>query len=471
MGTKSKFHADIMCLNEEVTGSCHVCVVKTPNNETIKFIVDCGSFQESDYYKYNYTFSFNCNGLDFALVTHNHTDHIGRFPLLVKLGFRNDIYATELTKVLMHESLKDSCSILGRVAKRNNSKPLYDTKDLKTTLELIKGVPYFEEKQVHEHVKVTFLDNGHLPGAALILVNVSYPGEEDINILFTGDYSSKSDFFNIREIPKYIFDLPLTIIQESTYGETYSDSVVPVFKSNVLKAVNEGKIIIVPVFSLGRAQELMLTVKNMQDSGDLDENIPIYVDGKLCIIYTKIYEEISNIFKDESKDFLPKNLTFVDKEIRASLMLNTECKIIFTTSGMMTYGPAPQYISNYISSENALIHIVGYSAKDTLSSELKDTKNLEFVKVGGIMKQKLCDVEYTIEFSSHAKLDEILDFLKQFNNIQLLLINHGKNECKENLAKESILNHLAKNVAIESRSTFYRIGRYGLIKELTTKFL
>ncbi len=471
MGIKSKFYIDVMSLTEEVTGSCHLCVVKTPNNDTIKFIVDCGLFQEEPYYKYNDTFPFNPDELAFALVTHNHTDHIGRLPLLAKLGFRKNIYATELTKVFMPESLTDSCGILGQVAKRNNAKPLYNVSDLAVTLDLIKGLPYLQEIQVHENVFVTFLDNGHLPGAAMILIKVTYPGEEDIFMLFTGDYSKHSTFFDIKEIPNYVFDLPITIIQESTYATTYTDSVMKVFEDNILKAILENKTIIIPVFSLGRAQELMLKIRRMQDSGRLDKNIPVRLDGKLSIRYTNIYNTNSDTFKEESKDFFPYNFEFVNKKSRADLIADTSCKIILTSSGMGSYGPAPVYITNYISSKKALIHFVGYPAMGTLSRRLKDTTVGDFVKIGSIMKQKLCDIEYTTEFSSHAKLDEILEFLQMFNNARLILVNHGEYDCKENLAKQVIVNNLSKDVAIESRSTFYRIGRYGLIKELTTKFL
>ena len=40
----------------------------------------------------------------------------------------------------------------------------------------------------HPNVKITFFDNGHLIGAAMVLVQISYPGEEDVNLFFTGDY-------------------------------------------------------------------------------------------------------------------------------------------------------------------------------------------------------------------------------------------------------------------------------------------
>ena len=48
MGSKNRIYMDIQTLNSGVTGSCHLCIVKYPNKETNRFIVDCGLFQGSD---------------------------------------------------------------------------------------------------------------------------------------------------------------------------------------------------------------------------------------------------------------------------------------------------------------------------------------------------------------------------------------------------------------------------------------
>ncbi len=470
MGSKSKFHVDVMPLFNEVTGSCHLCVVTTPDKNTFKFIVDCGLFQEKQYLTLNDTIPFKPESLSFALITHNHIDHIGRLPLLVKLGFSNTIYTSNLTKVFMPKSLMNSCKILIKTAKVKKTKPLYSIKDLDKTLKLTEGVAYFNEIRVHENVSVTFLDNGHMPGSSMILVKIFYPGEQDIFMLFTGDYSSHSPFFNVGEIPKYIFDLPLTIIQESTYGNTYLKDVIPVFKDNIINAINEKKTVIIPAFSFGRSQEILLNIRKMQDSGILDKNLPVYLDGKLSICYTNIFCDISESFKEEARDFIPYNFSFLTKELRAQLLIDTNCKIIVTSSGMGSYGPAPLYISKYIERDDSLIHFVGYPAKGTLSKILMDTEKHQFVNFKNVEKKKLCDIKHSTEFSSHAKLDEILNFLKRFTNIKLLLINHGEYECKYNLEKTAKDNNLSKDVFVESILYFYRIDAYGLVKILTTKF-
>ena len=90
MGSKERFYADIMAMHPGVTGSSIPVTVNFPNGETTRFIVDCGLFQEKEYEKLNDKLVFLPESLDFALVTHNHVDHTGRLPFIVKDGFRGN---------------------------------------------------------------------------------------------------------------------------------------------------------------------------------------------------------------------------------------------------------------------------------------------------------------------------------------------------------------------------------------------
>ena len=71
MGSKDRLYADIMAVNPEVTGSCNLVIVKQPDNSTVKFVVDCGLFQERQYSKNNESLPFIPANIDFCLVTHN----------------------------------------------------------------------------------------------------------------------------------------------------------------------------------------------------------------------------------------------------------------------------------------------------------------------------------------------------------------------------------------------------------------
>lgn len=472
MGCKSQPHVDIMDIHDKVTGSCHLCTTRKPYGDMLKFIVDCGIFQQDEGDEQNQKLPFNASNIEFCLVTHNHVDHIGRLPLMAKNGFRGKIYTTETTCNLMEEALKDSYSVLKSRAKSSGVAPLYGEEDVACAVNLCVPCPYDETIQVNEMVRVNFFENAHLPGAALILVRISYPEHEDINLLFTGDYNSKSAFQNDVHIPEWVFDLPLTVIQESTYGDTNSEDIEPCFDRNVLKATSEGWTVLAPVFSLGRAQEILYRLKCLQDSGDLDLNIPIYLDGKLSIRYTNMYLKGLVGIKEDMQDFLPQNFKYVDKTIRNSLLHeDNSCKIILTSSGMGSYGPARSYIPAYLGRQRMLIHFTGYTAVGTMGRRIKDTPNGETVNVGGLIIKKRAKVEYTAEFSAHAKADTMIDFLKQFNNLKLVLVNHGDPEVKEKFATR-ILNEVdSKCVGILSKETLFRVNAWGLVKTIPTKFI
>lgn len=475
MGSKERFYADIMALNDAVTGSCNLVVVRLPDtwSPNIKFIVDCGLFQEAEYDMYNEDFPFEAENLDFALVTHNHVDHIGRLPLLVRKGFDSTIYATEGTKRLLSLSLMDCHKVMKDNCKKKRKKTPYNTDDVGNTLTLVKGCKYGEEIQVHPNVFVTFLTNGHLVGASLIYIRIEYPGYEDINLLFTGDYKGENEFLDIDPIPRSILQKPLTIIQESTYGMMETDDMHPCFKKNLLECVEKGWSIVVPVFSLGRSQEILYELKLMQNRGELGTHIPIYLDGKLAIRYTMLYVKDGKNrlgIKEEMKDFLPKNLTFVDKTTRGPVLYSRECKIILTTSGMGSYGPAQLYLCNYIPQKDALIHFTGFTANGTLGARIKNAEYGENVEIAGQIVTKRARVEYTTEYSAHAKANEMIDFLRQFENIKLVLVNHGEPEVKPVFAERIQDEINPKDIGVLDRGYFYRINAYGLVKVASTKF-
>lgn len=471
MGNKAKMYLDIMACHPEVTGSCFLGVLKLPNRETAKFVIDCGLFQEKEYDSLNNELPFDCDEISFVVVTHNHVDHIGRLPLLFKRGYNGKVYCSTQTKILLPLALNDSQKVLADVCKRKHQSSLYNVKDVETTLNNVVGVDFNNKIKVTPNIEVTFLENGHLIGAAMILIEINYPGEEPINVLFTGDYNNKNEFLNLHELPMRVRNKRMSVVIESTYGDTSVEEINHgFFSEKVLEAIEERKTIILPVFSLGRSQEILLRLKELQDTNKLDVNIPIYFDGKLAQAYTALYCNSKILIDESKKDFFPRNLVAVNCEIREKLLQTDDCKIIVTTSGMGTYGPAQVYIPYFISKENALILFTGYTAEGTLGANLKNAKKGETVKIGGLILKKFADVSYCNEFSAHAKSEELIEFLKNFNNLRGVLINHGQTKAKEAFAEKILKEININEVGILSRDYFFRIGSYGIVKTLSTKF-
>ena len=84
------------------------------------------------------------------------------------------------------------------------------------------------------------------------------------------------------------------------------------FEKDIPKILGEGKSITCFVFAQGRAQEVLYLLKKMQERGEISTKIPIYLDGNLAQINTKMYQNSEEI-DEEKRDFLPENFTYVNK--------------------------------------------------------------------------------------------------------------------------------------------------------------
>lgn len=469
-GTKCRCYVDLFAAHSEVTGSNFLLVIKLPDGRQVKGVVDCGVFQEKEWENNNMKLLFDPKTVDFVLVTHAHADHVGRLPLLIKEGYQGKIYCTEDTAKILPHALFDSCKVLANRYKRNNMASIYEEQHVAQALTMLMPEPMNESFMVHDNVRVTMLSNGHIQGACMLLVQIMDYKEGYLNLLFTGDYNDKNTFFDVLPIPQWVRNLPLTIITESTYGDT---DVPPekCFEKNIIEATQKGFSILIPAFSLGRVQEVLYMLKCMQQSGKLNSDITVHLDGTLAIKYTQLYKSGALHINPDMKDFLPYKFLFVGKVNREEYASHGGQKIIVTTSGMGTYGPAQTYIPYYLGKERALIHFTGYCAEGTYGRKLKDAKQNEFIfsgDGGGILALKRAQVEFTSEFSAHAKAGTLIKLLKKFKNTKSILINHGEADTKIAFAKKVYSELECKKVAIINREEGFRIGEYGIIKPLNT---
>ena len=438
MGLKECFTANVATLQREVTGSCFIVNIQYPDERKTNFLVDCGLFQEAEYEQLNeMKFPFNCQNIEFALITHNHADHMARLPQLVRGGFKGrPIYATAATVVGMKEaSLFDSYKIMKTKAKLRKQKQEYEQEDTEKVISNLVSCKIEETVYVDKNIKITFFDNGHLIGAGMILVQISHPNyKNEINILFTGDYKSRNTFKEVRSLPDWVKNLPLVIVIESTYGDTESTEIDYHFEDDVEKLLKEGKSLVTFVLAQERAQEILNVLKQMQLSGKISKEIPIYHDGKLSQTYTRIYLK-GDVGVDEAKrDFLPENVTFVNEENREAILHSDEQKIVLTTSGMADHGPAQIYVERYISREDVVFYFTSFVAESTFGYKLLNPKS-KTVKIKDNEYEINATILSTKEFSSHAKADELEKFVSQFKNVKALLVNHGRADVQEAFRK------------------------------------
>ena len=115
IGKNRKFHAIRYCRHNLVEGSNYIYSVYWPNGENVQFFVEAGAKQgEDDIGFYNCIFPFDTEKISFGIITHNHLDHVGLLPVIVRQGFDGPIYTSYATANLLDISLHDLTTIVDK---------------------------------------------------------------------------------------------------------------------------------------------------------------------------------------------------------------------------------------------------------------------------------------------------------------------------------------------------------------------
>lgn len=456
----------------DVTGSCHMI-----STDSHRILLDCGQFQGGkEMEKLNYEpFPFNPEEIECVLLSHAHIDHCGRLPLLVKRGFKGQIYCTDATGDLLQVMLKDSAHIHEKDAEwqsRKNARtgkppvePLYTMKDAENALKLVRPVLYDQLVEINDQMRIVFNDAGHILGSAITELWVD-EGENTSKIVFSGDLGveDRPILRNPKKIKKADY-----VICESTYGNrlhpansTSIDELIEI----TLKTVRRGGSVVIPSFAVGRTQELIYQFNKFYEQHaeyqqDL-ENVNVYIDSPMATTTTEVFKKNAQVFDEETKacilsgdnplDF--KNLKFT-RNTADSQMLNADrtAKIIISASGMCEAGRIRHHLKHTLWDARNSIVFVGYQAEGTLGRSL--LQGAAEVKLFGEPVSVNAEI-YNLEgFSGHADQHGLIDWLSGFQSApkQIFLV-HGEYQSKHDLADKIRTDLGFSPVVIECNSEF-----------------
>jgi len=433
---KITFHGAV----RTVTGSMHL--VET--NGT-RIIFDCGLFQgrRREARKINAKFPFDPASIDVMILSHAHIDHSGRLPMLVKEGFRGDIYATPATRDLCSVMLADSAYIQQKEAeylsrkRRDYVEPLYDKEDVNHALQRFISIPKGREFRIRDGIKGRFYEAGHMLGSAGIVIEAQENGRA-VRLGYSGDVGHVDDpLLNPLEGLPYLDAL----IMESTYGnvchmprETRTAQLLEIVRDTHARG---GKVII-PAFSVGRTQVIVHNLHQLFDAGTLPA-MPIYVDSPLAVNATEVFrlhlEELRPRLRahlEEAGDDDPygfRRLRYI-RDVKDSIALNTkrESCVIISASGMCEHGRILHHLKNNITSDRNTVLIVGYQAEHTLGRRLLDGETE--ARILGRTYPVRAKVAVLNGFSAHADQTELIAFVRASNGHgelgQIYLVHGGE---------------------------------------------
>lgn len=454
MSSKNNFYYTLQAFHEEVTGSCIICTIHFPNNIERNILVDFGLYQESEYEDKNSDIAFNINKIDAVVVTHSHVDHIGRLPLLFKNGYNGPIYCTPLTRKVSYELLKNSAKTFEieyekekRITKAPTP-PLYNQEDVENMLYLMKVFDYNQEVEILDDIFLTFLDNGHLLTASSVFLKSKYNKEQDLNVLFTGDFKEKNLFKEVNKIPNQILDSNLSIVTESTLCEE-EEKPEKLFKDKIISCIENDKGVLILSLAQERLETILYNLKQIQEDGyDLD----ICIDAPLGITLQKIYLKHSEI------DFMPKDVFIVSsQEEREIIFKNPKKRIYIVSSGMADYGNAPFYLQNLLPRHDFEVLFTSYLALGSLGRKIMEAPKNGKISIFPHQKsvKKVATVSQTREFSSHADKNELTNFISKFKNVKNIFVNHGSKAAQEEMKKT--LEEMGYNAIILGTTHFHRV--------------
>jgi metallo-beta-lactamase family protein len=426
-----------------VTGSKHLLTLKNGR----KILLDCGMFQglgaETD--MLNRDFGFVASEVNYLILSHAHIDHSGLIPKLVKEGFAGKIFATPATKDLAAILMEDSANIQEsdlefenkRRAERGQSYllPLYSIEDAKRAADLFVSVEYDTWYKIEQGIEFSFTDVGHIIGSAAVHLRITENGGPAKQLTFSGDVGRYRDV--ILKSPK-IFSQSDYIIIESTYGNSLHDDANPTLKALLhwIKHTcidKKGKLII-PAFSVGRTQELLYSLNQLELEGRLPK-LDYFVDSPLSTKATEVVKsypqyfnaKIQKILQSDKDPFDFNGLKFT-KSVEESKTLNyhKDPCVIISASGMAEAGRVKHHISNTIENSRNTILLCGYCEPNSLGGRLK--LHPKEVSIFGQPHEVHAEIAEIRSLSAHGDYNDLCQFLacQDASKVKKLFLVHGE---------------------------------------------
>ncbi len=420
---------------KEVGRSC--MLLQTPKSNVL---IDCGlNIDSSDpqrQYPYLNAMNMPLDQIDAVILTHSHLDHTGFVPYLYAYGYEGPVYCTPPTRDLAVMLQQDCVNVMNS----EGAGAPYTERDIKKQLAHMVVREYGEVTDVTPEIRFTFHNAGHILGSSQVHLHI---GEGLHNLVATGDIKfGKTKLLNAADTR---FPRVETLIMESTYGGAHD--IQPRIEESAAKInrivrqtiARRGKVLI-PVFSVGRAQEIMLILEEQFTEAD---GIPIYIDG-MCKEASAIHTAYPEYLRHNIQRRILQNDSPFDKPIfknvvpknRKDIIESEEPAVILAPSGMLSGGTSVEFFRHLAPDPKNSLIFVGYQSATSLGRKVQlGAKHVPILN----SKNKLDSLAVNLQvdtcegFSGHCDRSQLLAFVKALRpKPQRIISVHGdETKCEE----------------------------------------
>lgn len=370
------------------------------------------------------------DGLDFILLTHCHLDHLGSLPLLSRKNPRAPVFLSYPSSILARRMLSNSLAVMKRQRSELNlpELPLYGRSDLGALYDRMEIIP-LEEPVVYEKngqtIEITAYHAGHVAGA--LSFELTYQGK---SVFFTGDLL----FNDLRtldgaQLPRRPVDL---LVMETTRGgaerpagQQREGEIIRLLE-DVRKALSRGGSVLIPVFALGRMQEMLVVLDEAIKKKALPPT-PVFCSGLGMDLVNHIHQISQNFNRVHFTRKVLRSLGAQPLPRRLQPGEPLPMRGIYLVSSGMMVENTPSYMlaSSMLGDERNGLFFVGYCDPSTPGGQLLETKHGEDFLFDAIdIRQKIRASVHRYDLSGHADRDELLAYAKALSPRKIIL-HHG----------------------------------------------
>lgn len=372
---------------------------------------------------------------DAIVITHAHQDHIGSLPVLTRTDPRALVFMTEPTKRIGEIMLHNSVNVMSRQREDEGMTdyPLFTHRGVEFSRSMWRALPLrvqFSldgERGVGDGIEPTleFFPAGHILGSAGVLVR-----GEGRTIFYTGDVNFEAQtLMRGAEFPRDGVDV---LIMETTRGDAATpggftrEAEERRFADAILAAFERGGSVTIPVFALGKTQEILAMLWGMRRRGELVQT-PVYIGG----LSTKITAAYDAYAPSEDRShaelaLLHEMAPYVLSGNEVHTMPARPHCIFALSSGMMTeHTLSNLWVRKILPDPKQSLFFVGYSDPESPAGRLRFRKPGEPVTLDPALPpvDVRCHVE-NFNFSAHADRESLLAYAQALRPKKILLV-HG----------------------------------------------
>ncbi|MDR0508796.1 MAG: beta-CASP ribonuclease aCPSF1 [Candidatus Methanoplasma sp.] len=407
-----------------------------------KVLIDCGLDPASENTPY---FAIPearpLSEIDAVVLTHAHLDHCGTLPALFKYGYEGPVYCTPPTRDLMALLQLDNIKLGYGEAKKQHYEAQHVRKEIMHTITL----KYNETTDISPDVRLTFHNAGHILGSAIAHFHI---GDGLHNVAFSGDTKyEKTWLFNPANNR---FPRLETLVIESTYGGHNDVQPSRVDASEEIKAILQhaselGGKVLIPVFAVGRSQEVMLVIEELMRTGKIP-TMNVYLDGMIweaTAIHTAYPEYLNSqlrtqIFQQNENPFLSPIFKRVEtSDMREEICHSPDSCIVLATSGMMSGGPVMEYFREWADDPKNTLVFVGWQSEGSLGRTIqRGRQDITLNSKGKSISLSIMMNRVTVDgFSGHSDRKQLMKYISSLEpRPDRIIIGHGEDRKCTDLA-------------------------------------